>query len=212
VLDPAYKAYLPPVGGATIYLIGDSSKLNDPATEIAVRVHDGQTLSSAQPAAAAADDVSAARPRFHSFSFFFFRFWFPCPEQMTNERENEMKSMKKMVDHPKAARSVNRSRSLVGHLLHFFFFIFFFGPFFFFIFLPLPSLLIALPSMLSERSRSRFARYIATETAPARETIQSTNCARFIFFFSPLFFFLSFIPLPLSPLSPCTSSFHSDRA
>jgi hypothetical protein len=42
VLDPAYKAYLPPVGGATVYFIGDIAKLNDPATEIAVRVHDGQ--------------------------------------------------------------------------------------------------------------------------------------------------------------------------
>ena len=41
VLDPQYKAYLPPVGGATVYFIGDISKLNDPATEIAVRVHDG---------------------------------------------------------------------------------------------------------------------------------------------------------------------------
>lgn len=40
VLDPKMKAYLPPVGGATVYFIGDISKLNDPATEIAVRVHD----------------------------------------------------------------------------------------------------------------------------------------------------------------------------
>ena len=85
VLDPAYKAYLPPVGGATVYFIGDIAKLNDPATEIAVRVHDGQTLSSAQPAAAAADDVSAARQRFHSFSFFLF-FPFSVPLPRTNDK------------------------------------------------------------------------------------------------------------------------------
>ena len=78
VLDPAYKAYLPPVGGATVYFIGDIAKLNDPATEIAVRVHDGQSASRTQPAAAA-DDVSAARLLF-LFSFFSFLFWFPCPE------------------------------------------------------------------------------------------------------------------------------------
>lgn len=40
VLDPKIKAYLPPVGGATVYFIGDIAKLNDPATEVAVRVHD----------------------------------------------------------------------------------------------------------------------------------------------------------------------------
>jgi len=40
VLDKQYKAYLPPVGGATVYFIGDIAKLNDPATEVAVRVHD----------------------------------------------------------------------------------------------------------------------------------------------------------------------------
>jgi len=40
LLDPSYKAYLPPVGGATVYFIGDIAKLNDPATEVAVRVHD----------------------------------------------------------------------------------------------------------------------------------------------------------------------------
>ncbi len=110
VLDPAYKAYLPPVGGATVYFIGgqihttrgtdcllirqpltalenlpthslllsslsfcgsDIAKLNDPATEIAVRVHDGQLQ----------------RPR-HIFlalaarsCFFFFAPWPfpPCP-------------------------------------------------------------------------------------------------------------------------------------
>ena len=44
VLDKQYKAYLPPVGGATVYFIGDIAKLNDPATEVAVRVHDGQFL------------------------------------------------------------------------------------------------------------------------------------------------------------------------
>lgn len=40
ITDPSYKAYLPPVGGATVYFIGDIAKLNDPATEVAVRVHD----------------------------------------------------------------------------------------------------------------------------------------------------------------------------
>jgi len=80
VLDPANKAYLPPVGGATVYFIGDCSKLNDPATEIAVRVHDGQSASRTQPAAAAGD-VSAARQRFLSFSFFSFLFGSPAPNE-----------------------------------------------------------------------------------------------------------------------------------
>ena len=87
VLDPAYKAYLPPVGGATVYFIGDISKLNDPATEIAVRVHDGQTLSRAQPAA---DDVSAARPAFPFFFVLFFPFSVP-PPRANDKREREMK-------------------------------------------------------------------------------------------------------------------------
>lgn len=40
VRDSSLKVYLPPVGGTTIYFIGDPSKLADPATEVAVRCHD----------------------------------------------------------------------------------------------------------------------------------------------------------------------------
>jgi len=73
VLDPAYKAYLPPVGGATVYFIGDISKLNDPATEIAVRVHDGQLGGMGWDAAAACWLASPARFLFiFHFSFFSF--------------------------------------------------------------------------------------------------------------------------------------------
>ena len=40
VLDKKNTAYLPPVGGCTIYIIGDPRKLADPKTEVCVRVHD----------------------------------------------------------------------------------------------------------------------------------------------------------------------------
>lgn len=38
--DPSRRAYLPPVGGITVYIFGDPRKLQDPSTEVAVRVHD----------------------------------------------------------------------------------------------------------------------------------------------------------------------------
>ena len=81
VLDPAYKAYLPPVGGATVYFIGDIAKLNDPATEIAVRVHDGQTLRAiSQPQPQPMTSAPLARVSILFLSFFSFLFRFPCPE------------------------------------------------------------------------------------------------------------------------------------
>ena len=40
VADPAVRTFLPSVGGFTIYAFGDVRKIRDPATEIAVRVHD----------------------------------------------------------------------------------------------------------------------------------------------------------------------------
>jgi GTP cyclohydrolase II len=39
-LDEKRNAYLPPVGGCTIYIIGDVRKIHDPEAEICVRVHD----------------------------------------------------------------------------------------------------------------------------------------------------------------------------
>lgn len=38
--DKPTNTYLPPVGGCTLYFFGDISKLLDPKTEVAVRVHD----------------------------------------------------------------------------------------------------------------------------------------------------------------------------
>ena len=38
--NPKLRVYLPPIGGITVYFIGDPSKLADPATEVAVRCHD----------------------------------------------------------------------------------------------------------------------------------------------------------------------------
>ena len=38
--DPNLRTYLPPVGGVTVYTFGDITKIRDPETEIAVRVHD----------------------------------------------------------------------------------------------------------------------------------------------------------------------------
>lgn len=40
IKNKSYRTYLPPVGGITVYFIGDISKLQDPQTEVAVRVHD----------------------------------------------------------------------------------------------------------------------------------------------------------------------------
>ena len=40
ILDPKIRTFLPAVGGFTIYAFGDVRKIRDPATEIAVRVHD----------------------------------------------------------------------------------------------------------------------------------------------------------------------------
>jgi len=38
--DPDIKVFLPPVGGLTVYIFGDVTKIRDQDTEIAVRVHD----------------------------------------------------------------------------------------------------------------------------------------------------------------------------
>lgn len=40
VADKSKNAYLPPLGGLTIYFFGDVTKLGNPETEVAVRVHD----------------------------------------------------------------------------------------------------------------------------------------------------------------------------
>ena len=40
VTRPDLQVFLPPIGGATIYLFGDVAKLNDPRTRITCRVHD----------------------------------------------------------------------------------------------------------------------------------------------------------------------------
>jgi len=40
LLDESKNTYLPPLGGATIYIFGDVSELGNPNTETAVRVHD----------------------------------------------------------------------------------------------------------------------------------------------------------------------------
>jgi GTP cyclohydrolase II len=40
VTRPDLQVFLPPIGGATIYLFGDVTKLNDPRTRITCRVHD----------------------------------------------------------------------------------------------------------------------------------------------------------------------------
>mmetsp|Transcript_13398 Transcript_13398/g.15038 ORF Transcript_13398/g.15038 Transcript_13398/m.15038 type:complete len:775 (+) Transcript_13398:31-2355(+) len=40
VLDEKLRAYLPPLGGFTVYIFGDIRKLSNPATQLAVRVHD----------------------------------------------------------------------------------------------------------------------------------------------------------------------------
>ena len=40
VTRPDLQVFLPPIGGITVYLFGDASKLNKPATRITCRVHD----------------------------------------------------------------------------------------------------------------------------------------------------------------------------
>lgn len=40
ILNPELKAYLPPLGGLTIYVFGDINRLNEKGTETCVRVHD----------------------------------------------------------------------------------------------------------------------------------------------------------------------------
>jgi GTP cyclohydrolase II len=40
VTRPDLQVFLPPIGGATIYLFGDVARLNDPRTQITCRVHD----------------------------------------------------------------------------------------------------------------------------------------------------------------------------
>jgi len=40
VTRPDLHVFLPPVGGATVYLLGDAGRLDDPATHITARVHD----------------------------------------------------------------------------------------------------------------------------------------------------------------------------
>ena len=40
LLDTSRNAYLPPVGGVTVYFFGDIAKLQEKTTEVAVRVHD----------------------------------------------------------------------------------------------------------------------------------------------------------------------------
>lgn len=40
VKKPDIKTFLPPLGGMTVYFFGDATKLSDPSTEVAVRVHD----------------------------------------------------------------------------------------------------------------------------------------------------------------------------
>jgi GTP cyclohydrolase II len=57
VLDTKRNAYLPPVGGATAYIIGDVRKIHDPSAEIAVRVHDQCTGSDAM-----GTDICTCRP------------------------------------------------------------------------------------------------------------------------------------------------------
>jgi len=40
VMDKKFNAFLPPVGGITVYFLGDVRKLHDKKTEVAFRVHD----------------------------------------------------------------------------------------------------------------------------------------------------------------------------
>jgi len=40
MMDEQYKCFLPPLGGTTVYVVGDLRRLSDPKTEVAVRVHD----------------------------------------------------------------------------------------------------------------------------------------------------------------------------
>src|ERR1700760_212848 len=40
VTRPDLQVFLPPIGGATVYMFGDVNKLNDPRTQVTCRVHD----------------------------------------------------------------------------------------------------------------------------------------------------------------------------
>jgi len=40
VTRPDLDVFLPPIGGASVYLFGDSTRLGDPATRVACRIHD----------------------------------------------------------------------------------------------------------------------------------------------------------------------------
>lgn len=44
VLDTTKRTYLPPLGGATVYIFGDIRKLQSDDTEVAVRVHDSSDV------------------------------------------------------------------------------------------------------------------------------------------------------------------------
>lgn len=57
VLDTTRNAYLPPVGGATAYIIGDVRKIHDPSAEVCVRVHDQCTGSDCM-----GTDICTCRP------------------------------------------------------------------------------------------------------------------------------------------------------
>jgi GTP cyclohydrolase II len=57
VRDTKRNAYLPPVGGATCFIIGDVRKIHDPSAEICVRVHDQCTGSDAM-----GTDICTCRP------------------------------------------------------------------------------------------------------------------------------------------------------
>jgi len=56
-LDTKRNAYLPPVGGVTLYIIGDMRKIHDPSAEIAVRIHDQCTGSDCM-----GTDICTCRP------------------------------------------------------------------------------------------------------------------------------------------------------
>src|SRR5258707_524577 len=40
VTRPDLKVFLPPIGGTTVYLVGDPAAIRDPSREVACRVHD----------------------------------------------------------------------------------------------------------------------------------------------------------------------------
>jgi len=57
IKDMSRNAYLPPVGGATCYIVGDVRKIHDPSAEVAVRVHDQCTGSDTM-----GTDICTCRP------------------------------------------------------------------------------------------------------------------------------------------------------